>query len=71
MMDLTTLFPLLQIASYSSISTEMFPIIAIAIFIDAAIVALWYFAGAVLNNNKIKSTALGPVGSSVCEARQR
>jgi hypothetical protein len=59
MMDLTTLFPLLQIASYSSISTEMFPIIAIAIFIDAAIVALWYFAGAVLNNNKIKSTAMG------------
>ncbi len=59
MMDLSLLFPLLQITSYSSISTEMFPIIAIAIFIDAAIVALWYFAGAVLNNNKIKSTAMG------------
>ncbi len=59
MMDLSLLLPLLQITSYSSISTEMFPIIAIAIFIDAAIVALWYFAGAVLNNNKVKSTAMG------------
>ncbi len=59
MMDLSLLFPLLQITSYSSTYAEMFPIIAIAVSIDAAIVALWYFAGAVLNNNKIKSTAMG------------
>ena len=59
MMDLSLLFPILQITSYSSISTEMFPIISIAVFIDAVIVALWYFAGAVLNNNKVKSTAMG------------
>ncbi|MEM0154728.1 MAG: hypothetical protein QW814_02750 [Methanothrix sp.] len=56
---MSLLLPILQITSYSSISTEMFPIIAIAIFIDAAIVALWYFAGVVLNNNKVKSTAMG------------
>ena len=59
MMDLSLLFPILQITSYSSISTEMFPIISIAVFIDAVIVALWYFAGAVHNNNKVKSTAMG------------
>ncbi|EQD40863.1 conserved hypothetical protein, membrane, partial [mine drainage metagenome] len=53
------LLPVLSITGYNSISTEMFPIIAIALFIDSAIVGLWYFAGAILNNSKVKSSAMG------------
>jgi len=59
MLSLSLLLPLLQITSYSSISSAMFPIIAIALFIDAAIVGLWYFAGVILNNNSVKSSAMG------------
>ncbi|MCL5679945.1 MAG: hypothetical protein M1465_01205 [Candidatus Marsarchaeota archaeon] len=56
---LSIVLPVMSIAGYNSISTEMFPIIAIALFIDAAIVGLWYFAGAILNNNRVKSNAMG------------
>ncbi|MCL5102383.1 MAG: hypothetical protein M1544_03445 [Candidatus Marsarchaeota archaeon] len=50
---------MLQITSYSSVYSSMFPIIAIALILDAGIVGLWYIAGVILNNGKVKSTAMG------------
>lgn len=51
--------PLLQITSYSSTYSSLFPLIAIAIMFDAAIVGGWYMVGAVLGNTKVKSSAMG------------
>jgi len=48
-------FPLLSAAPGSS----LMPLVIVALLIDALIVAVWYMAGALLNNKPIKSSATG------------
>ncbi|MGI0100536.1 MAG: hypothetical protein ACREBH_02350 [Candidatus Micrarchaeaceae archaeon] len=50
---------LIMQANVTAAANTLFPIIAIALSIDAFIIAIWYFAGSMLNNNGVKGAARG------------
>ena len=45
--------------NYNTTVSNLLPIVFAALLLDAAIVVIWYFAGVVLNNNKVKESAKG------------
>ncbi|MCL4371970.1 hypothetical protein M1373_01485 [Candidatus Marsarchaeota archaeon] len=49
---------LLQISAFHGVYSSLFPLIAIAIVLDGAIVGAWYMAGAILGNARVKSSAM-------------
>jgi len=53
--------PLLSavLPSFPVIQTNLFSLVMAALLVDAAIVSIWYIAGAILNNNKVKGSAKG------------
>ncbi len=44
---------------YTPTGEAILPIVFAALLLDVAIVVIWYFAGVVLNNNKVKESAKG------------
>ena len=45
--------------NYNATASSVLPIVFAALLLDAAIVVIWYFAGVVLNNNKVRESAKG------------
>ncbi|MCL4403677.1 MAG: hypothetical protein M1500_00295 [Candidatus Marsarchaeota archaeon] len=52
-----SLFPLLS--SFSSVRSDLLPLVFLAIALDIGIVGLWYAIGVVLQNNSVKKSAVG------------
>ena len=45
--------------NYNTTASNVLPLVFAALLLDVAIVVIWYFAGVVLNNNKVKESAKG------------
>lgn len=60
---MTSLVPMLSngfaLQAFANTSTDLLPLVFLALLIDAAIVAIWWMAGAVLANNRVKAAAKG------------
>jgi hypothetical protein len=61
MANLAQYMPLLQPlpTQFGVVSYNMYPLVILAVMIDALIVAIWYMAGAILGNRGIKESAKG------------
>jgi hypothetical protein len=44
-------------ASFTTVQSEVMPIVVAALLIDSCIVAIWYFLGVILNNDRVKGSA--------------
>ena len=50
---------LLQITSFSTVKSDLLPIIVLALLLDSVIVSAWYVLGILLNNSRVKDSARG------------
>ena len=50
---------LLQITSFSTVKSDLLPIIVLALLLDSVIVSVWYVLGILLNNSRVKDSARG------------
>ena len=50
---------LMQVATLPNASAQLMPLVFVALLLDAAIVAIWYYLGVLLNNNRVKGSAKG------------
>ena len=55
----TTMTGALPLLGTTSIGSNLMPLVIVALLIDAFIVAVWYMAGALMNNKTIKASAKG------------
>ncbi|MGC8730020.1 MAG: hypothetical protein ACP5RP_01410 [Candidatus Micrarchaeia archaeon] len=49
----------IEAANFATARITLLPLVGIAITLDAAIVGIWYMIGVLLNNNKVKQSAIG------------
>lgn len=52
---------MLAITSFSNTRTNLIPLIALAIGLDASFVSIWYILGSLLNNNSLKQSAINEI----------